>query len=246
MFRFDPVAQHDFLRRLTASAYSEINELARTQRFRKGELIFQAGSQAQNVYILKQGRVKIFQMSDVGKEVIQWFCFPGELFGLAEAAQYEYRTVYAQAGADSELISISQEDFRQHLNNNPDTANLVISLLSNRLRTLGTRLLNVTSDDVRSRVIKLLQRLAYSYGTHDGHETCLDLRLTHQELADMIGASRQTVTTILGSLRREGWLRVNKSRMYIPLGPASDPVLKTATVSATSPGPASNSERRLN
>ncbi len=205
----------DFLARMEPREREALLALAEPQSCRRHGFVFQAGSAGENVYVLLSGRIKIFQLSPVGREIIQWFCFPGEVFGLAEMPRGGRREVYAQACADSEVLSIPKERFRSFLIESPSTAMLVIDLLSCRLRTLGDMLLNLTADDVMSRVIKLLTRLAARYGKRVDADFRLDIDLTHQEMADMIGTSRQTVTSALGSLKRRGILRVQNHAIYI-------------------------------
>ena len=78
--------------------------LGKVQDFAKGESIFRAGDASQNVFLLLKGRIKIYQPSTVGKEAILWFCFSGELFGLAEAARGGERVVSAQACDTCEVL----------------------------------------------------------------------------------------------------------------------------------------------
>jgi CRP/FNR family transcriptional regulator len=207
----------DFLGKLSQEDHAALLALAETRTFRRKAPVFQAGSPGNNVYILKHGRVKIFALSPLGRQVILWFCFPGEIFGLAEMPRGGQREVSAEACADSAVLAIPQQDFKSFLASHPDTAMRVIDLLSCRLRTLGDMLLNLTSDDVTTRVVKLLIRLSARYGRRLATEdVCLDIDLTHQDIADMIGTSRQTVTSVLSDLRRRGAVRVENHHIHIP------------------------------
>ena len=205
----------DFFHCLPDSQQKQLLSLGVKRRFNRDEMIFQAGSSSDDVFILLEGRVKIFQLSCDGKEVILWFCFPGEIFGLAEVVRNGSREVNALACSSIELLTIKQADFRHYLLSNPAAAVSVIELMSGRLRELGDVLLNLASEDVRSRVIKLLTRLAARYGKRQERQICLNIPLTHQEMADMIGTSRQTVTTVLGDLRRSGFLRTEQRNIII-------------------------------
>ena len=83
------------------------------------------------------------------------------------------------------------------------------------MRALGDMLLNLASDDVMSRLIKLLTRLCSRYGKHEGNNIILDIPLTHQEIADMIGASRQTVSSSISALKRQGYLDIENHCIHI-------------------------------
>lgn len=206
----------DFLARLDDTERGALLELADQKLYRKNAPIFQAGSPGENVYILAEGRVKIYALSSLGKSVLLWFCFPGEVFGLAEVPRRGRREVYAEACSDSSVLSIPQDEFKAFLKNHPSTAMLVIDLLSCRLRALGDMLLNLTADDVTTRMLKLLIRLCARYGKQlpDDH-ICLGITLTHQEIADMVGTSRQTASSILGRLKRDGVLSIENHRIHV-------------------------------
>lgn len=205
----------DFFETISTEEQIQLFKIGKKCRFEKDGMVFQAGSASDDVYILLDGRVKIFELSADGKEVILWFCFTGELFGLAEVLCREHREVNAQACSTVELLTIKHADFQHFLLAHPSAALRVIELLSGRLRELGDMLLNLASDDVSSRVMKLITRLAARYGRAHGDGVYLDIPLTHQEMADMIGTSRQTVTTVLGGLKKKGILRTEQRTIFI-------------------------------
>lgn len=208
----------DFVSGMKPADREALLALARIGEFAKGEFVFNAGDPGQNVYILESGRAKICQLSPEGKEIILWFCLPGEMFGMAEVPHGSAREVFAQVCTRSSVYSIPRETFNIFLSDHPDTALQVISLLSCRLRTIGHMLLNLAQDDVTSRIVKLLLRLSVPSMRNQDANMSLQIPLTHQEIADMVGASRQTVSTVLGELRREGALDVVKHRIHIHNG----------------------------
>lgn len=190
-------------------------QLGKIQTIDKGESIFQAGEMSHHVFLLLTGRVKIYQPSSVGKEAILWFCFSGELFGLAEAARGGERAVSAQACEPCEVLSIRQEKFIAFLETHPQTSLVIVQMLACRLRLLSNVVINLISDDVRTRIIKTMLQLSARCGVPSAHGLCLDITLTHQEIADMIGTTRQTVTSTLGQLEREGLLLIDQHKIHI-------------------------------
>ena len=84
-----------------------------------------------------------------------------------------------------------------------------------RLREVSEVLMDITTSDVTSRVIKLLSRLGGLYGKSKDGEIYIDIPITHQEMADMIGTSRQSVTTVLGELKRQGMIRIKQRTIFI-------------------------------
>jgi len=207
--------QVDLLSRLPEADREYFLKIGQTHRFKKSEFVFRAGDATHHVYLLLRGRVKIYQPSSVGKEVILWFCFGGELFGLAEAAGGGERVVSAQACDETEILSIRQDHFTEFLLQRPGTALLIVQVLSCRLRVLSDVVINLVSDDVRTRILKMVLQLGARCGIPDEQGLRLNITLTHQEIADMIGTTRQTVTTMLGQLEREGMIKIEHHVIYI-------------------------------
>lgn len=219
------LAPSDFLGNLGDADRSRFLLMGHRHSYARNAYVFRSGDPGRNVYVLEQGRAKIYKVSDAGREVILWFCFPGEIFGLAEATRGGSREVYAQVCTEAVVHRIPRERFSRFVEERPQVAMQVIDLLSCRLRVLGDILANLAADDASSRIIKLLLRLCSRYGRLDSPcgilgsvtagDVCLDIPLTHQEMADMLGTSRQTVTTVLGELKRRGVLRSHYRHMHV-------------------------------
>ena len=202
-----PEQLSDFIARLAPADRDDLLQLATRRVATRGEFIFKAGSPGDHVYFLVSGRVKIYHLSPTGKEVLLWFCFPGEIFGLAEVCHGGGRQVYAETCESSQVLSVRQDDFKTFLATHPPGALLVNEVLACRLRSLGNIIQSLVASDVNERVAQLIVRLAATHGqkTQNGDVT-LDIRLTHQEMANMIGTTRQSVTSALNLLRRRGVL----------------------------------------
>lgn len=184
--------------------------------FSRNDRIFQAGSPSTSVFLIISGRVKVFELSSAGREVIMWFCMAGEVFGLAEIFhEKQQRNVYAQACTDTQIIVIPRGKFRKLMYAEPGIALLVMDVMATRIRMLGDMLLNLSSGSAESRVARLLARLLLCYGKEIHGVVYIDLPITHQEIADMIGSCRQTVTTILGKFRCNGILTIQQHRITV-------------------------------
>ncbi len=208
-------SQIELLSKLSAPDREELLQLGVRKHYAKGEFVFQAGNEAKSVFLLAAGRIKIYQPSSVGKEAILWFCFDGELFGLAEAARGGSRAVSAQTCEASDVLCIAQDQFMAFLATHPKTAQIVVQLLACRLRVLSDVVINLISDDVRTRVLKVLLQLGARCGRRGRSGVEIGMALTHQEIADMIGSTRQTVTTTLGQLERDGLLRIDEHKIHL-------------------------------
>jgi len=208
----------NFLDRLGSEEKQHLLNLGTRKHYLKDETICSLGRTNDEIFILATGRVKIFELTADGKEVILWFCTAGELFGISDALtanEIGTRRINARSCGYTEVLSVNYQDFLQFVARFPKVSLPLLQLLSFRLREISEVLSDVTSVDVASRVLKLLRRLGNHYGRRVEHGIFLELPITHQEMADMIGASRQTVTTVLGDLKRRGLIQMEHRSMFI-------------------------------
>lgn len=203
------------LDQLTSGQLSALNQTGLTRRVEKGEYVFRSGENAGGVYFLRSGKIKVSQAVSCGKEVILWFCFGGDILGLAESVQYCEREVSAQACEISEVLSIPQERFNAYLFENPQVMFLLLQVMSSRLRCLSETLANVAGEQVQKRFTRLLFWLCTRYGRCEEETVVMNVHLTHQEIADMIGATRQTVTSIMSSFKQQGILVMRDHFIHI-------------------------------
>lgn len=228
---FSPPTVSALMSRLPGSDRTELLNLGKAQTCAKGEFIFSAGEPSHHVFLLLDGRIKIYQSSTIGKDAILWFCFAGELFGLAEAASGGGRLVSAQACDRCEVLRIRQDSFTTYLETHPRASLAIVQVLAIRLRALGDVVINLISDDVRTRILKMVLQLGTRCGVPTPQGLCLDIVFTHQELADMIGTTRQTITSTLGHLEREGLLAIDQHKIHITGKELLDQISRTQAIS---------------
>ncbi len=209
------ITPFNFLSDLQLSERDALQKIADTHLVLRKRYIFRAGDLSDTIYILQEGRVKITRLSKQGRELIQWFCLPGEIFGFAESYNTHRREMYAQALTDAKLLRINKANFEQYLLQNPCAALLIVRQLAIRLHTLGDMLLNATNEDAHSRFIGLLQRLSEFHGEYNESGVRVDFYLTHQEMADMIGVCRQTVSSMISKLKQHGHLKTDRRGIHI-------------------------------
>lgn len=208
-------APSDIISRMDRKDLRDLLDIGTVRHYKKGELIFRAGDLGDNIHLLRRGRAKIYQISTLGRQVILWFCFPGEIFGLAEMATGARRVVNAQACENTDTVCVARQHFRSYIECHAKAASLVTEILSCRLRVSSDTLVNLIDDHAMIRIIKLILRLGTCYGARVDDEVHLNVRMTHQEIADMVGATRQTVTMILNQLKRDGLLGINNHQIHI-------------------------------
>ena len=200
---------------LGSEEMSHIALRARGQRKARGEFIYMPGDRADFVYILRQGRVKLSVLSESGKEVAIDIIQPGEIFGEFALVDEAPRSNMAQALDDMLMWVFSKDQFTRLLTSHPQLALSYIRLVGDRRRRMEKKLSDITSKAVSARVCELLHEL--STGASDIETAVSDylVPLTHHDVASLIGAARQTTTTVLNDLERcgiielgRGWVRV--------------------------------------
>lgn len=193
---------------------SRIAAYARSLRKARGEFIYLPGESADFVYILRRGRVKLSVLSESGKEIAIDIIQPGEIFGEFALVDDAPRSNMAQALDDMLVWVFSKRDFTHLLASQPKLALSYIRLVGDRRRRMEKKLSDITSKAVSARVCELLHELSTSAATEVEASDYL-VPLTHHDVASLIGAARQTTTTVLNDLERRGiielgrgWVRV--------------------------------------
>lgn len=214
------------LERLDIDARTALRALATPLSLAKNDTLFSSDDPVDTVYLLTRGRVKVYCLAAEGKELILWFCVPGDLFGVAGTAD-DLRGACARACQASEVMAIPRERFREFLLRYPSAALEVLDALSQRVRTLSDTVQNLATTCVTERVASLLQRLDGNHRLCDGDVRCHDIPLTHQDIADMVGCCRQSVSESLGELKRAGAISCGRSNVRVLNANA----LRAATIS---------------
>jgi CRP/FNR family transcriptional regulator, cyclic AMP receptor protein len=195
---------------LTPEEAERLERRAMMRRFRKGGMIYFPDEPGQSVLVLASGRVKIKGLTPDGKELIFAFIDEGELFGELALVDDAPRGEFAEAVEDSEVLSIPRDELFRLMEARPGLALSITKLLGLRRKRIETRLKNVMFRSNRQRVIGVLLELLDSHGERLDQTWQLRIRLSHQELASLIGSTRETVTIVLGQLQYEGFIRVKR------------------------------------
>lgn len=184
-------------------------------RYRKGETIYLPGDPATTIYFLKAGRVKLVYLDPSGRRFTVAICQPGQPFGELGLGEEDRRHGFlAQALVDVELCSISKDSLLAFANENPQLSLRLAKWTGDQLNEIQVRLEELLFQDVPTRLVRVLLRLAGEYGQATPEGVLIDLPLTHQELAELIGSTRETSSLTLGALQRKGLL-VRKQRRFL-------------------------------
>lgn len=196
---------------------TRIAAYARSLRKARGEFIYMPGDRADHVFILRQGRVKLSVLSESGKEIAIDIIQPGEIFGEFALVDEAPRSNMAQALDDILVWVFAKQDFTHLIASQPKLALSYIRLVGDRRRRMEKKLSDITSKAVSARVCELLHEISTSGAEVETSNTDYLVPLTHHDVASLIGAARQTTTTVLNDLERRGiielgrgWVRVKR------------------------------------
>jgi len=174
------------------------------QPLEKHDQLFQTGEPAGQAYFLKEGHVKIYRRGRFGRKLTLAVLKPGEVFGEQALTAGEVHEQSAEALETSVLCSMTTTDFRALLDLKPALAFRVIQSLGEQKRMLERKITSLVFKDVPARLAETLLELGEDYGQPCLHGLALELVITQQDLADLIGATRSVVNATLKQFQRRG------------------------------------------
>ncbi|KJS64343.1 MAG: Crp/Fnr family transcriptional regulator [Peptococcaceae bacterium BICA1-7] len=180
-----------------------VRQSGQTIRYPKGQLIFSAREYSSHVYLVESGWVKIFRLASDGRKLTVAIRHPGELVGIAETLCNSVRTCYGEAMDEVGLVVLKRDSFIDLLMANSQLSFRVAEALGGRLREAQAIIHEMVYWPVQGRLAQLLLKLAERAGVDIGEGVELNLRLTHEEIASMIGTSRPTVTSAFNAMKSE-------------------------------------------
>ncbi|UCE86487.1 MAG: Crp/Fnr family transcriptional regulator [Deltaproteobacteria bacterium] len=186
------------------------------RRYPKGSTIVEEGLEGDFMYVLCEGRVKVTKLSDDGREKILEMLDGGSFFGEMALLDRAPRSASVRTLSDVRLLALSRADFLSVLRKSPDLAIALIQELSRRLRCVDEQASALSFQRVKERAMGLFERLAHEPVSDEPFRATPPL--THQQIADMIGTSRETVTRVVKRLKEAGRLRQSRKRYLVPNG----------------------------
>ena len=186
------------------------------RRFPKNKIIVEEGLPGDYMYVIREGRVKVTKLSGDGREQILALLEAGDFFGEMALLEQAPRSATVRALTETRMLALSRRDFLHLLESSPDLAMAMIRELTRRLRRVDEQANSLSFQRVEERTKGVLVRLSREQlqGAHRGR--FMTPQLTHQQIADMIGTSRETVTRVLKDLRADGWLEQDGKQYVVP------------------------------
>jgi CRP-like cAMP-binding protein len=181
----------------------------------KGQALFHEGEPGDHMYVIVQGKVKLGQTSSDGRESLLGVLGPGEMFGELSLFDPGMRTSTAIALTDSVVLALGHDQLTPWLTGRPEVGAALLQALARRIRRTNEAMADLVFADVPGRVAKALMDLGEKFGSVTPEGLMVTHDMTQEELAQLVGASRETVNKALADFVARGWIRLESRQVLI-------------------------------
>jgi CRP-like cAMP-binding protein len=185
------------------------------QAYEKGQLILHQGDPGDSLFVIIAGRVRIYTLSPEGHELSFCIYDKGDFFGEMALLTGEPRSAYAEAMQSTEVLVLHRQAFRRYLLTNPLAAIHTIEVLSRRLRRTTESAEGLISLNVTQRIARKLLELTERYGVNQEEGVLIDLDLSQEDIATLVGTTRESANRALSALRDQGIVQVDRARIRV-------------------------------
>jgi CRP/FNR family cyclic AMP-dependent transcriptional regulator len=201
--------------KLDEAELQRFGELMREKNYPKGSVIVFEDDPGDSLFVVRDGRVKVVLIGEDGREVILGVLGVGEHFGELSLIDDQPRSAHVIAMEETNLLVLRRDDFRRRVEANPAVAWALMTELARRLRRADAKIHGLALLDVPGRIARLLLDFAEESGSD-----MIEKPLTHQTIAHMIGASRETVSRTIRDFQIQGLIKVERRRISVANRPA--------------------------
>lgn len=194
---------------------AKLSEISITRSYRKNANVFMEGDPRQAVFFIHKGIIKIYKIDSDGNEQIVTFLKEGEMFphtGFFDSSPYPATSTVVEP---AELFVIPIQAFEQLMFDMPTIAIKVMRVMSEKIREFQSKLQAFVTQDVNRRIVSFLVRMADNQGVRKDGGVTIDIPMTHQEFANMVGTTRETVNRVMNNLKKEGIIEMNRQGIEI-------------------------------
>jgi CRP/FNR family transcriptional regulator len=217
----DANAIHAFLRRvslfrdLNEQEMNRLTEIVIIRTYPRKSVIFTEGSEREAFYLIREGLVKTYKTDENGHEQIVSFLKAGDLFPHTGFFSTQPYPATAEAITEARLAAIPVRQFEQLILHTPSIAVKLMRVMGEKIVELQEQLQTLSGLDVKHRVLSFLLKLAERHGEMQGNRIAINLPMTHQEFANSVGSTRETVNRMLNQLEKENVLKTERNRIVI-------------------------------
>ncbi|MEA3319691.1 MAG: Crp/Fnr family transcriptional regulator [Bacillota bacterium] len=198
------LSQISLLDELPMDDLKVIDEMSEMKPVKKGTIILSPEKHMEALFLLKKGQVRLYRLNSKGKQFTVDILVDGNIFGETSTMSLTDDQVYAEAMTDTYLCILGKEEFEEFIENNPKIALKFINILSTRLKEVYSLSEKIALGDVKYRILYLLLKLSEKTGKRKKEWQTIEMRVTHQDIANMIGSTRETTSAVISQLKKEG------------------------------------------
>jgi CRP/FNR family transcriptional regulator, cyclic AMP receptor protein len=211
----DVVKRAPLFKALDDEASAALQAQMSRSRMERGDVLFHEGDRGDTLYVIAEGKIKLGRTSQDGRENLVAILGPGEMFGELSLFDPGPRTMTATAIAETQLLGLGNDSLTGLLFGRPEVSKALLAALAQRLRRTNAHLADLVFTDVPGRVAKALLQMADRFGSRENEGLRVKHDLTQEELAQLVGASRETVNKALADFAHRGWLRLEGKSVLI-------------------------------
>jgi CRP/FNR family cyclic AMP-dependent transcriptional regulator len=211
------IRNYNLFAHLTNEEFEELDLVHNFIEAKKGDYIYFESQYLNKLYFIKEGFIKIGYIDNNGNEIIKEIIQKGEIFGQFTLERSNLNGEFAQVHKSNvSLCAFSIENFHVLLNKNSQLAVAFSKQVGNKLRKVENRLLNMLNSDVKTRLLRFFKELVHSnISFATGNSFRMDNFLTHDDIARLIGSSRQTVTVAINELEAKGYFKISRRQIEV-------------------------------
>lgn len=184
-------------------------------KYKKGQTLFYEGTRPLGIYCVNTGKIKVFKMSSQGKEQIIKICQAGDLLGYRATLSEEFYSASSTVIEDATVCFIPKDDFLKVLNTNPTFYSKVVRQLCHELGLAREQVTDLAQKSVRERLAGNLLMLFKSYHAENDDDTMIDIALSREDLANIVGTATETVIRLLSDFKKEGLVDLQGKKIKI-------------------------------
>ncbi|MBB6732121.1 Crp/Fnr family transcriptional regulator [Cohnella zeiphila] len=196
---------HDEMREI-----DQLDTIHHFNRITKNTLVQTPESTREGLYFVKEGKLRLYKLNDSGKQFTLGILTRGNIFGELNSFSFGTRRVYIETMESTLLCTMSEPQFERLMINRPQLALKFLKALSDRLKEREDQLEQLALHGLRKCVLHLLSTLSAKFGVIQDGYALIDLPLSHQEIANMLGASREAVSGVMSELAKEGVVKTSR------------------------------------
>ena len=200
---------------LGTDVVGRLAERVEMREIRRRQVIYLPGDPGAAVFFVNGGRVKVSKVTRDGKELTLAYRMPGEVFGETCLIDGGPREEMAEAMENALITEVERSEFERLLQTHAVLGYRLTKILAQRRRDVEAKIENLIFKDVNSKLAELLLRLGTEYGVEDSRGTLVALKITHQEMVNLIGSTRETVSLTLAQFKKKGLIQTDGRKVII-------------------------------